>query len=617
MSLTLALDSAVSGLSTAQAGLDTISSNIANVNTPGYTRKINNQVSVVLAGQGAGVDIGPITRNVDQNLLQSLRTTNGSAGSLRVLNNYLTQVQDTFGTTSTNSSVAAAVNNLAQQFTTLSTSPVDPTAQLQAVQAGTALVNNLATMGNTIQTLRQNADNQIGTVVTQINSDLQTISSLNNQIAIGTATNSDTTDLQDKRDAALNDLSTLVDIRYFKNSNDTVSVYTTDGTTLVDNQATTISHVPLTQVNANDSYAAGNFNGIFAGVRDITSSIKSGQLAGLVNLRDNVLPDMQAQIDQLSSSLEQQVNLVSNQGTAAVPASINNITGSTQFMSPSTQNVTFSNGQTNVVLYDSNGNEIASSAILDPAGINFTNGGSLSSLASSMQTWIQGQDPQLANASVSFNATGQMTINLGTDSISVGFIDEQSSTKGSAQADVTVGLDLNGDGTTDTTTQGFSNFFGLNDYFTSTPNVSQWSSGLKAANYTLTTTTPQTLQFSDSANPTGIPGGTVTVNPSDSLQTIANTINSNAALSGTIQAVVVPEAGGQRLVIRDVLGNQLAVTQAGGTSAVTALGLTQSNNGLSQNAGGQSESRERPLAASQRRNSARSGFGQVRGGFQR
>ncbi|TAL03305.1 MAG: hypothetical protein EPO08_04495 [Rhodospirillaceae bacterium] len=343
-----------------------------------------------------------------------------------------------------------------------------------------------------------------------------------------------------------------------------------------------MSHVPLTQVNASDSYAAGSFNGIFAGVRDITSSLKSGKLAGLVNLRDDVLPGMQAQIDQLASSLEQQVNQVSNQGTAAVPASINNITGSTQFMAPSTQNVTFSGGTTNVVLYDSSGKEIASSAILDPAGINFTNGGSLSSLASSMQTWLQAQDPQLANATVSFNAKGQMAVNLGTDSISVGFIDEQSATKGSGQSDVSVGLDLNGDGQTDTTTQGFSNFFGLNDFFTSAPNVSQWSSGLKPANYTLTTTSAQTLQFSDSANPTGIPGGTVTVNPTDSLQTIAAAINSNAALSGIIQAIVVPEGGGQRLVVRDVLGNQLAVTQAGGTSAVTALGLAQANNGLSQ-----------------------------------
>src|SRR5882672_7714004 len=106
MSLTLALNSAVTGLSTAQAGLDVVSANIANVNTEGYTRKIFNQESLVLAGQGAGVQLGNITRNVDENLLQSVRNANSSVGSLKATSDYLAQVQDTFGTTSTNSSIA-------------------------------------------------------------------------------------------------------------------------------------------------------------------------------------------------------------------------------------------------------------------------------------------------------------------------------------------------------------------------------------------------------------------------------------------------------------------------------------------------------------------------------
>jgi len=572
----------VTGLSTAQAGLDIVSSNIANVNTIGYTRKIFNQESIDLAGQGAGVDIGPIRRNVDQNLLQSSRHANSTVGSLQVLNDYLSQVQDTFGTTATQSSIAQAVNNLAQQFQTLSTDPSNSTAQLQSIQAGQNVANTLANMGTTVQNLRLNADRDITTGVNQINSDLTTISQLNDQIALGVATNRDVTDLQDKRDTALNDLSSLVDIRYFSNANGTITVFTTDGTTLVDAQPTPVSHVPLTQVKASDSYSGGNFNGIIAGVRDITTSIRSGKLAGLINLRDNVLPDMQAQLDQLASALQQQVNQVSNRGTA-FPASINNITGTTQFMSAATSKVTLSGGETNVVLYDSSGNELASSRVLDPAGINFTNGGTLASLASSIQTWVQGQDPQLANATVSFNAQGQMAINLGTDSYSIGFRDEKTATKGSAQTDVSMGLDIDGDGQIDQTKLGFSNTFGLNDFFTTKQNVTEWTSDFKPANYTLTTTSARTLQFADAANPTGIPGGTITVNPTDSLQTIANAINGNGALQGTIIADVIPEAGGQRLRIRDILGNQLAITQVGGTDAVDALGLGQSISDASNN----------------------------------
>jgi flagellar hook-associated protein 1 FlgK len=581
MSLTIALNAAVTGLSTAQAGLDVISSNISNVNTDGYTRKIFNQQSLVLAGQGAGVELGSITRTVDSNLQQSVRNSNSTVGSLKALNDYLAQIQDVFGTTATNSSISAAVNGLAQNFATLASDASNATAQLQTIQAGQQMAQNLSTLGNTVQGLRLNADRDIATTIAQVNADLQQISNLNDQIAVNQAVNRNTTDLEDKRDSALDDLSNLIDIRYFKNTNGTMTVFTTDGTTLVDSEATPVSHVPLTVVNPTDSYTGGNFNGIIAGVRDITSSIRGGKLAGLINLRDSVLPDMQAQLDELARSLQTQINQVSNRGTA-YPGAVNTMLGNTKFMSSATTTATFSNGETNVILFDANGNEVTSSRLLDPAGINFTNGGTLDTMASDIQTWLQAQDPQLVNATVSFNSSGQFAVNLGSDSFTLGFRDEQTATKGSAQQDVTVGLDYDGDGQIDKSQKGFSNVLGLNDFFTSTTNLSEWTSGFKPANYTLAITAAQTLSFSNAANPTGIPGGTVTVNPTDSLQTIANSINGNFSLQGIVQAEVINEAGGQRLRIRDIQGNQLTVTQQGGTDAIDALDLNPSSGGISQ-----------------------------------
>ena len=199
-----------------------------------------------------------------------------------------------------------------------------------------------------------------------------------------------------------------------------------------------------------------------------------------------------------------------------------------------------------------------------------------------MQTWIQAQDSQLANATVAVNSDGHFTINLGTDTIGVGFQDQQTAIKGSAQKDVTASIDLDGDGTADKTYQGFSNFLGLNDYFVSTPNLSQWSTAFKPANYSLNIAASADLNFSDASNPTGIPGGTVTVNPAESLETIADRINSNAALQQRIKASVIPEGSGKRLQITQILGEQLIVTQVGGTDAIDALGFDFSNNGLAQ-----------------------------------
>src|ERR1700741_2292156 len=103
MSLNLALTSAISGLSTAQAGLDVISNNIANVNTEGYTRKVFQPESIVLAGYGAGVQLGEIINNVDQNLLKDMRQQHSAVGLLQTSNSYFQRIQDTFGTTAGNS----------------------------------------------------------------------------------------------------------------------------------------------------------------------------------------------------------------------------------------------------------------------------------------------------------------------------------------------------------------------------------------------------------------------------------------------------------------------------------------------------------------------------------
>ena len=583
MSLNLALTSAISGLSTAQAGLDIISNNIANVNTEGYTRKVFLPESVVLAGNGAGVQIGDIINNVDQNLLRDTRNSRSAVGLLATTSSYYKRIQDTFGTPQSNSSISNQLNNLQTEWSTLTTSPETVSQQLAAVQAGISVANGLSNMSKTVQTLRLNADREIEAAVAEANSYLQNIATLNDQVAFNAATNKQTEDLEDKRDVALNRLADLIDIRYFKNANGSMTVFTSDGTTLVESQGVKLSHVALTQVAPTSSYAGGDFNGIFAGVRDITSAIRSGKLKSLIDMRDSTLPDMQAQIDQLAKSLAQQTNQVHNRG-AAYPTMVNNVTGTRTFVDSAQQTLTFSGAEPSVILYGTDGKEIAFSRLLDTNGINFTNGGTVDDLAATMQTWVQAQDPQLVNATVTINSDGKFAVNLGTDTIGIAFRDEQSAIKGSPQKDTTIAIDLDADGQNDKTYAGFSNFMGMNDYFTSKQNLAQWDSSFKPANYTTGITAAATIQFADA---TSMASGTntitsITINPGDTLTQIRDKINADPLLAGRISADVIPEGSGQRLRIQHQLGESLLVTQAGGTDAMDTLGLDYSATGQSQ-----------------------------------
>jgi flagellar hook-associated protein 1 FlgK len=305
-------------------------------------------------------------------------------------------------------------------------------------------------------------------------------------------------------------------------------------------------------------------------------------------MRDSTLPDMQAQLDQLSKSMVEQVNQVHNRGSS-FPTMVNNVTGSRTFADSSQQTITISGAEPSVILYGSDGKELAYSRVLDTNGINFANGGTIDDLASSLQTWLQAQDPQLVNAKVEVNGDGNFTVNLGTDTIGIAFRDEQTAIKGSPQKDATISMDLDADGQNDKTYSGFSNFLGLNDYFAVKSSLSQWDSSFKPANYTTGIVSPATLQISDSTSlAAGAAGGgsnvlaSITINPGDTLEQIRDKINADPALAGRISADVIPEGSGQRLRIQHDLGEKLIVTQQGGTDAIDTLGLDYSQTGMSQ-----------------------------------
>src|ERR1700712_2655931 len=97
MSLSIALQTATSGLQAAQASLRTVSDNIANVNTPGYVRKTVNQQQLVVGGQGMGVEITGVQRVTDQYLQSASITASSDSSRWATVSQYLDNAQSQFG----------------------------------------------------------------------------------------------------------------------------------------------------------------------------------------------------------------------------------------------------------------------------------------------------------------------------------------------------------------------------------------------------------------------------------------------------------------------------------------------------------------------------------------
>ena len=96
MSLDLTLKDALSGLQASQAALQTISNNIANANTEGYSRKKADPKSLVIGGKGFGVEIGEVKRSVDEGILGLLRNETGKAKQLEKQDIFLSQINKFF-----------------------------------------------------------------------------------------------------------------------------------------------------------------------------------------------------------------------------------------------------------------------------------------------------------------------------------------------------------------------------------------------------------------------------------------------------------------------------------------------------------------------------------------
>ena len=335
MSLSIARYSAYSALMTTQTQISVASANIANADTEGYTKKTATQVATVSNGIGTGTTITGISSNVDKLLLKSLFQAVSALGSATVTDSYASQLQSLFGSTSSGddssgTSIANTIAALETAIADLADTPESETLKAQVVSALDDVAAQLRDTSNQIQTLRSNADQEIASDVDQANDLLATIKDLNDQIVKEQAAGNSTADLEDQRNTALQDLSSLMDINYYSTDSGAIYVYTTSGQVLLNSAVHELSFTSAGSVTSSAAYPGG-LSGITVDGTDITAQIKSGSIAALIDQRDNVLTDAQSELDQLAVALADSLNAISNASTASPPP--NSLTGATEVAS--------------------------------------------------------------------------------------------------------------------------------------------------------------------------------------------------------------------------------------------------------------------------------------------
>ncbi len=547
VSLTSVLNNATSGMLAAQANLRATADNIANVNTPSYVRKVAVQAPHLASGTSGGVDIIAIERVTDQFLQSTSLTATANANRWSTVSNTVDMAQTLFGDPSGTNYYFDRLDNISAAFSASAQDPTSGQLRAQALSSVQDFLIETHRISGEIARLRTSADSRISGNVQTINDLLTQISTLNTDISRANVMSGDSSGPANRQAQLIDDLSKLIDVQVQARSLGGVTVRSVDNFELVGTGNATLSYqrnegTPgyLTLTSANGA------------IVNQPIKVAGGEIRGLMDLRDNILPGMADQLGEWSGRVTQQINAAHNASTT-LPAPTSLTGRNTGLDLPSA--VSHFTGATTVAIVNAQG-IVQNTATIDFDAQTMSDG--TNTLAFTPATFLSQLNTTLGgNATASF-ANG--TLSLATTSPNGLAIDEGTSAKS--------GL-------------GFSHFFGLNDLVRQN-GFTPYETGLTPTdNHGFTAGQSVTFQVSQAD---GIPQADikVTIPSGTTMQDLLDALNSSTTGLGLYGTMSLDAKGQMKFAANDPAATRLSVKEdttqrgAGGPFMSQLFGLDQS-----------------------------------------
>ncbi len=445
MSLNSILNIATSGLATAQTQLRVVSDNVANVNTPGYVRKIAEQSSLTTDGVGSGVAVSRIRLATDRFLQAASMNAGAEASRQGVRYELYDRIQTLFGDPGGDTGFFSQIDGVFSAFAATSESATSSPLRQEALFKTQAVFDEASRISGQIQAVREDADSRIQTAVDKANSLLQQIETLNVDIARATVTKGDASGAETTQASLISDLSKLLDVRVTGRTTGGVSIRTGAGLLLAGAGAATLEYRGAGTVNAESAFDDIYVTEPGGQKRSLTDDLVSGEIKGLLELRDVEAPAAAERLAELVTHVADELNRAHNANSSVPPPNV--LTGRNVGQSLETALADFTGSITVVTTSPTTG------AVVGKAQIAFSGPGAVTPA-----NFLSTLNAQLGGTGTASFADGKLVL-TGAGGNGVAVADDPASAKAG---------------------RSFSHYFGLND-LVSTDRPAIYDLGLKDA----------------------------------------------------------------------------------------------------------------------------------------
>lgn len=303
MSITGAMNAAISGLRAAARGSEIVSNNISNALTPNYGRR-GLEISALGYGATGGVQIDGISRHMNEGVVADRRLANAAYQNTQTAVDFFLRLEDITGVAGDAEGIGGRLAAFEESLITAASRSDSVERLADAVQHAQRLAKGLGLASETVQDMRTNADTSIAQEVQTLNTALEQVAKLNVQITSAIARNGGSPALLDQRQNVLDSIGAIVPINVIPRDNGAVAIYTEGGAILLDINAAEVGFTRQNVVTEFQTLDAGTLSSLTLNGQDVrVSALAGGSLGGHFAVRDTYSVQAQTQLDALARDL--------------------------------------------------------------------------------------------------------------------------------------------------------------------------------------------------------------------------------------------------------------------------------------------------------------------------